>query len=305
MDSGHFAAVSAILEPLAAPTPNPCRSSDRVPERGFVSESLQPPDYVVAAFGADAHAAQQLDSHSGRLWRYGDLVLRPAGDPVIATWSAGVFDELRIDAVRVPRPLRSLDGRWVVSGWCARRYLTGRPAARYDESLLVADALDHALADVSVPKMLSSREDLASWADAVAWDPDADTQGRLAGAGARWMELAAGRRPLDLPVQLVHGDLFGNILYAGSAPPAVVGFYPLVRPAGYAAAVIAVDALAWGGADRSVISNRLHGEGWGELLRRACLYRLAYVAAHPRATAAAVAGMIDACDQLEPIFTSL
>ncbi len=82
-----------------------------------MTDGIRPPAHVVAAFGADSAAAEQLPGVSGRVWRRGDIVLRPAGDPVSAAWESGVFESLRISGIRVPRPVRSLDGRWVVGGW--------------------------------------------------------------------------------------------------------------------------------------------------------------------------------------------
>ena len=57
--------------------------------------------------------------------------------------------------------------------------------------------------------------------------------------------LLAALRPVDLPDQLIHADLAGNVLFADGSPPAVIDFSPLNRPAGLPLAVVAVDALMW------------------------------------------------------------
>ena len=49
----------------------------------------------------------------------------------------------------------------------------------------------------------------------------------------------ADRRDVRTASQVVHGDLFGNVLFAGDAPPAVIDITPYWRPAGWAVGVIA------------------------------------------------------------------
>jgi uncharacterized protein (TIGR02569 family) len=111
----------------------------------------------------------------------------------------------------------------------------------------------------------------------VAWgerDPEsvlAAAPGSLAGQLRR---LLAALRPVRLPSQLIHGDLGGNVLFAGASPPAVIDFSPYWRPAGLALAVAAVDALTWGGADPAIL-DELDGEPeLDQLLARAHVGRL-------------------------------
>lgn len=94
--------------------------------------------------------------------------------------------------------------------------------------------------------------------------------------------------------------MFGNVLFAGSAPPAVIDFSPLARPAGFAAALVVVDAIAWGGAPVSLAANRAYVPYWGQLLRRACLFRLAMVLTHRRSTVEAEVQLTTAIELLRP-----
>ena len=85
------------------------------------------------------------------------------------------------------------------------------------------------------PRFLRERTDLYSWADRLAWGEIDDADGRTgSGHGAtavrrRWPPVA-GRSTCRS--QVVHGDLYGNVLFAGIAPPAVVDITPYWRPAG-------------------------------------------------------------------------
>jgi uncharacterized protein (TIGR02569 family) len=261
-----------------------------------------PPEHVLAAFGLAGHTGEQLAGGTGRTWRFGDGVLKPVDNPVEAAWVAGVFESLRVSGIRVARPIRSSDGRWVVGGWSAQRFVSGRPAARYDDIVDASFSLHEALAGQPEPRFLRDRQDVYSWADRLAWGEIEDRDQRLGdGHGARlFHQLAEGRRPLQLPSQVVHGDMFGNVLFAGSAPPAVIDFTPYWRPANYSAAVIAVDALSWGGAQTDLVERWSHLEEWAQLLRRAVLFRLALSLAHPRTTPESMVEMLTAAEVLGP-----
>lgn len=263
---------------------------------------VQPPVHVVAAFGADGFAGERLPGTSRRVWRHGDVVLRPARDAVSTAWAASVLESLRVSDMRVARPVRSLDGRWVVGGWRAERFLSGRPAARFDGIVATAFNLDRALQQVAAPRFVLERADWYGWVDRLSWDSEADPGALLGDSAAAqlWFEIASGRIPVDARRQVIHGDLFGNVLFAGSAPPAVIDFSPLARPAGFAAALVVVDSVAWGGAPVALATDSADVPHWGQLLRRACLFRLAMVLTHVRATAQAEEQITAAIEMLRP-----
>lgn len=241
-----------------------------------------------SAFGARDAEAELLER--GPVWRCGEVVIKPVSSNSRAVWVAQTLDALHVDNVRVARPLRSSDGRWVVSGWTASRYLEGRAEPRHDEVVAVTQRLHEASAELSRPGFLDDRFDLYTTADAAAWgeiEPELpDWQG-----GDAFGQLAAARRPIDLRSQLVHGDLFGNVLFAGAAPPGIVDFTPYWRPPEWAAAVVVVDALAWGDADAGLMHRWSSLPEWPQLLLRALLFRIAVHALHPRAGEQSLAGL--------------
>jgi uncharacterized protein (TIGR02569 family) len=190
----------------------------------------------------------------------------------------------------------------VVSGWSAQRYVSGSPAPRHEDILSTANALHQAIADVPEPRFLRSRTDLHSWADRLAWGEVDDEDGRIgAGYGARlFTELAADRREVRTVSQLVHGDLFNNVLFAGDAPPAVIDITPYWRPVGWAVGVIAVDALAWGEAPIEIMTEWRRWRDWPELLRRALLFRLAVTLAHPLTPPSELVTMLSTVERIAP-----
>jgi uncharacterized protein (TIGR02569 family) len=251
---------------------------------------MMPGTNVLSAFGISA-APALLPGGEGTSWRAGDVVLKPAGDPRAARWTADLYRDLaarRDPGFRVPRPLRTSAGDWVAldplgGAWVAWQWLRGEPASWAGVSpswpaLIAASRAFHAaLAGRPAPPWLG--RDGSQWTigDQVAWgerDPGtvlAAAPGPLAG---QLRSLLAALRPVRLPAQLIHGDLGGNVLFAAGEPPAVIDFSPYWRPAGLALTVAAVDALTWGGADPAIL-DELDGEPeLDQLLARAHVCRL-------------------------------
>ena len=189
----------------------------------------------------------------------------------------------------------------MVSAWCAQRFVSGSPAPRHDEILRAGVALHEALAPLPEPRFLRGRTDLYSWADRLSWG-EIDDDGRIgSGHGARlFCTLATGRRPIEVVSQVAHGDLYGTVLFAGSAPPAMVDITPNWRPAAWAAGVIAVDALAWGGAPIELLTDWNRWPDWPQLLRRALLFRLAVSLAHPLTVPSDIVTMLSTAERIQP-----
>lgn len=245
------------------------------------------PQRVLNAFGAQGELERIPGSAA---WRCGELVLKPVTDKARAVWLANVLGRLVVPDLRIARPVRATDGRWIIGGWAAGRFLPGQPEPRHDETILAALKLAQATARFPRPDFLSRRESADALADRIAWgEADVPVEERK---GGRWFEvLAVARRPVRLPDQVVPGDLFGAVLFHGSSPPGIVDFEPYYRPAEWGAAVAAVDAVSWGGADIEFLRRWSHLPEWSQLLLRAVLFRLAGNSLNPRATVSALDGL--------------
>ena len=142
------------------------------------------PDHVRGAFGVSDGPAVPVVAGSGTGWFVEDagstgVVLRPVSDTGLANWSARVREQLDVTGLRVAQPLRSRDGRHVVSGWRADHALSGRPEARADETIAWSARLNEALAAVERPRIVRrpaarpwSGTDLFACAEAASWDGD-------------------------------------------------------------------------------------------------------------------------------------
>lgn len=226
----------------------------------------------------------------GPEWRCADIVLRRVGSTTEAAWVAQTLDTLHPENLRIARPLRSSDGRWVVSGWSAHRHLEGRPEPRHDDVVAASLRLHVATAGLRRPKFLDTRQDVFAVADRASWGEE-DVPLNPERGGRMFSVLAASWKPTRLKPQVVHGDLFGNVLFAGDAAPGLTDLVAYWRPAEWAAAVVIVDSLAWGGADPGLLERWSHLSEWPQMLLRALLYRLAVNALHPSADAQSLTGL--------------
>ena len=274
------------------------------------------PEHVRGAFGATDGGAVPVVAGSGTGWLVsasgGPVVLRPVADTALANWSARVREKLDVTGLRVALPVRSSDGRHVVSGWRADRAVSGRPEARADETIAWSLRINAALYEVERPRVVrrpSTRPwletDLFGFAEAAAWDGDPErdlapgmedrgtpfaTHRAAALLGAKG--LIRHRRPVDTVASgLVHGDLARGLLFDASAEPALTDVVPYARPESWSAALVAVDHLSWGTVDPGVLLRWGHLEEWPQMVLRAAVFRLAVHALHPSSRPAAMDGL--------------
>jgi uncharacterized protein (TIGR02569 family) len=226
---------------------------------------------VLRAFGA-AGRPQVLAGGKNGTWRCGDVVLKPAEGEADTIWRCGVLDTLPESAdFRIARPLRAAGGGWLAEGWEAARFVPGLADPRRVDDVIVAGAGFHrAVAALPRPSFLDTTADPWAYGDRLAWELPGTGPGRRSELLAT---LLTARRPVDLPAQLVHGDLLGNVLFADGLPPAVIDWSAYWRPPGWAVAV--VDALCWHGAGPGVVDRWAHLSDWRQLLIRALIYRIA------------------------------
>jgi uncharacterized protein (TIGR02569 family) len=234
---------------------------------------IAPPVEVLEAFGVSGEP-ELLEGGMRRTWRVGDVVLKPVEEVVEHAWVCEVYDSWPDDAVRVPRPLRGA-GSWAFRGWGAHGFVPGTTARAGDDPAWFRDvhsAFHAAISGLSRPGFLDVRDDAWSFGERVAWD-GATPEGAPATLDLthRALELL---EPVELPSQAVHGDLGGNVLRDGDRP-GVIDWPAYWRPALWALAVVATDAVCWEGADPRLLDEWHDDPSWPQLLLRAAVYRLA------------------------------
>jgi uncharacterized protein (TIGR02569 family) len=230
----------------------------------------RPSSEVLDAFGVTGPPVALAGGRASS-WRAGNVVLKALDtDEDELAWRADTFARIACDGFRVAAPLRAAGGALVVDGWTATRLLSGRHEPRRWEDIIAAGERFHAaLAGVARPGFIERRTNAWAVADRVAWgeepaDIDAEPLPRL----------MAALRPVHAPPQLVHGDLTGNVLFDERLPPAILDVSPYWRPPGYASAIVVGDALAWEGADATLLDAVAHIEDFPQYLLRAVIFRL-------------------------------
>ena len=212
----------------------------------MAADPSAPPDGVLAAFGCDV-APMRLAGGQGGTWRSGEVILKPTDNPDEIAWLAGLPAQVEQAGFRIARCMPAASGAWVVGGWFAQAAIAGDHAkGRWREVLAACDAFHAAAAHLPRPAFLDARTDSWAVADRVAWQ-EAPLAPYPAVAPAL-SRLSAALTPVDLPSQVIHGDFGGNVLFAAGLAPGVIDIAPYWRPAGFAAAVVVVDAIVWEGA---------------------------------------------------------
>jgi len=218
-----------------------------------------------------------LPGGQGGSYAAGSLVLKPTGDPVSTAWCAELCRDLRGEGFRVAPPVATREGDWTVDGWAAWQWVEGEPAEdRWAAVFEVAEAFHRALEGIARPDFLHRRSDPWWVAAAVAWgEREPELPSTVAGLIEPALNrLLAARRPVELPSQVMHSDIAGNVLFADGLPPCVIDFSPMYRPPGFSLATAAFDAIAWSDADPSTLDLLAGIEQLDQLLVRAAIFRL-------------------------------
>jgi len=234
---------------------------------------MEPPGYVCEAFGG-VGGAVRLGGGEGRSWLAGAVVLKPCDDPVEWAWLADVLPTVVQDGFRLALPVRAFDGRWEVDGWCAQLAVEGvhPPDGRWLQVLVVSAKLHAAIAQLWRPAFIDARVHPWSIGDRVAWAEAEPPYG-----SDLLDHLLSVRRHVELPSQVIHGDLSGNVLFAEdpATPPAVIDVTPYWRPAGLASAIVVADAMVWRGAEPGPLLGACGQVAeFPQLFVRALIYRL-------------------------------
>jgi len=220
----------------------------------------------------DVERPVRLPGGQGHTFAGGGVVLKPVLDEREAEWLAGVLAALpQPEDLRIARPVAAKSGRWVVDGWAAWERVGGvTRRGAWNETLRVSRRFHAAVS--TVPRSDALARD-HSWAigDRYAWhEQDLDVPLIFREVADR---LHRAWRDIQLPSQLVHGDLLNNVLFDERLPPAVIDVSPFWRPARYADAIVVADAIAWDGAPLDATDELADPEGI-QLLIRATLFRL-------------------------------
>lgn len=232
---------------------------------------IPPPTDVLEAFRLTGDIAP---THTRDVWRIGSVALKRVEHHAAVEWvSTLLANKKQPDSVRIPLPIASLDGEWIVDGWAAATWILGEKNGERWRDLLDTGAEFHDwLSDVERPAWIDQIDDPWRASDRMAWDE------QPVAVRSEFTplveELTSLRRPIQAANQLIHGDLTGNVLFSDGLPPGIIDLTLYWRPPGYAAAIVAVDCYEWEGAGPEVLDHICALPDGDQLLVRAALFRI-------------------------------
>ena len=249
-----------------------------------------PPPEVLHAFGLQG-SPRPIPGGRDLCYQVGPVVLKPSDDDDEVQWLSELAAELLRRAptsyrLAAPFPLVAAPGRYLFDGWSASSFVSGtsRREGRFEELFRASRAFHADLAALVHEKPVVVGKQANRWnkADRVVWGES--TLDEIDGVNeemlVRFQPLLdkLGRLTKALPVgvksQLVHADMFGNVLFDDAATsPAIIDLTFYWRPAEYANAVVVADALAWAGAGRGLVELYGTDELRLQLLVRAMHWR--------------------------------
>jgi uncharacterized protein (TIGR02569 family) len=187
-------------------------------------------------------------------------------------WQEAVISDITEDGFRLAPPVRTRTGNLAVDGWSAWQHLAGQHLpGRWADIAAVGERFHRASAHIPAPEWHQHRTDPFAIADRAAWDARTLEQFPPVPVIDR---LGALLQPVHGQDQLIHGDLSGNVLFHPGLVPGIIDISPYWRPPLFAAAIIAVDAMVWEGADDRVLGI-LHGHPDApQYLVRAAIFRV-------------------------------
>ena len=251
----------------------------------MLDEGARPPEKVVRAFGASGVPVPLRGGLRQSAWRYDDIVLKPVDEanPGEGDWVADVLDAVVEDGFRVIKPVRADDGSWLFEGWTAWEWLEGDHArSNWATVVAAADRFHRALSAATVragvderPAWLDTRQHRWARAERSVWHgaplPPTINTGDL--EWSFYDRAVALGPPLTGPeaegCQVVHGDIAGNVLVDRHGVHAFIDMSPGWRPASSSLVQTIVEAVAWFGADVSLLDAVDRAEA-----ARACAFRL-------------------------------
>lgn len=173
--------------------------------------------------------------------------MKPAPHPDEVRWIGKTFSQLTFSPdVRVPRPVATGQGEWIVQDHVAWTWIEGKETVgNYDDKLIAARAFHTGVRSLKRPSFVDYRSDPWALADRVAWsERSADYDAHTMTALAPILEMAeSASMPEGVRAQVIHGDLSGNFVFADGLSPGIIDITPYWRPEGFAEAVIWIDSI--------------------------------------------------------------
>ncbi len=220
-----------------------------------------------------ATSTQILAGGQNESVKAGNLVLKPVYEAEKYIWLGACLNQIDLGDLQVAVPIKSRAGNFVEDNIGATRYFDAQFFPdRLEEKLNACRSLNSIISKISKPSSFDSWENPWTKAQGIAWSQSASSQLEIPKEIRALLNI---RTRLEMPDQLVHVDLAGNILFDKNERPVVIDFTPGFYPKEYAEVLLLVDSIAWYGAPIESLDllnvDRLLKE---QLILRGLIFRL-------------------------------
>lgn len=228
---------------------------------------------VSTLFGSDKEAIL-FSGGQGKTYKSGNIVIKKIIDEVEGNEMAEIMNGITIsEKIRLPKPFKSINGNWIEEGYMAWTYLEGLEAeGKYKEKIEVCDSFNEIFKNVSKPSFIETANHSWAIADKVVWDEvemkyEKDFQDIID-------TVRAYIKPINLPNQIIHGDIAGNMIFNKENVPGVIDITLYWRPADYVKALFIVHVITWEDADIGVYNLVKNAPEMEQLVLRATLVKI-------------------------------
>lgn len=232
------------------------------------------PQSVYYAFNLSGDGEKILGGQNNS-YRFGNIILKKNdGDNTNIDYISEILNEISSRNYRIAKPVISNKGSYLEDGYIAAYYEEGHHIFdNIKETIRISKIFHKDIANYRIDRM-----------------QDANTQWSIA------MDIIFRQRAipnyvdsdnlkiclklinkLELPkdkLQIIHGDIGGNILYHNNLPPCIIDFSPLIAPSKMAEAIALVDYAAWVKRNTTDIENLLPFDEYKIFIQCAVLFRL-------------------------------
>ena len=251
-------------------------------------EPTPPPYGVLEAFGLLGKPREHMKRGiTQQVWRVGDVVVKPIGDPAETQWTCTVLDAMEEDGFRVVKPVRARNGAWIAEGYTAWHWIDGEPQKNRWLDIVAASRAMHeellrAASRVGVdvkPAFIDARSHRCALAERAVWYGAA--MPTFANYDVPEYALFERARRVGPPLredqwdacQLVHGDIANNVLWADDTTPTFIDMSPGWRTLPSVETQVIVEGVAWFGGDTQLLVDLMRRDGVAEIAR-VCAWRL-------------------------------
>lgn len=227
----------------------------------------------IAKFFGSTEQVFLLSGGEGQTYKSGKIILKKTNNEIESIGLADFVYNLEIKpGLRIQKPVKSVKGNWVESGYVAWEFLEGKEfSGNFEQKITICKMFNKTFEGYAKPKFLEYKNDPWFIADKYVWgEKDGEYQEDFQEIIRSTLQKI---NPINLESQLIHGDISGNIISDDVLGAAVIDLTFYYRPVNYSIAILLVDMLTWEGADISLYGLVKEIPSIDQLLLRAGLKR--------------------------------